>query len=77
MHATALNAVAEKPAFSIEAAVASLPPNITRLAAAADVAIAGKISVSQIDAKLSASRLKTIEKLQLKIGLNRAGLLVD
>jgi hypothetical protein len=72
-----LNAVAEKPAFSIEAAVASLPPNITRLAAAAAVAIAAKISVAEIDRKLAGSRLSTIEKLQLKIGLNRAGLLVD
>jgi hypothetical protein len=77
MHATALNAVAEKPQFSIEAAVASLAPNITRLASAADVAIAGKITVAEIDRKLSSSRLSTIEKLQLKIGLNRAGLLVD
>jgi hypothetical protein len=72
-----INAIAEKPQFSIEAAVASLPPNITRLAAASDVTIAGKISVAEIDRKLSSSRLSTIERLQLKIGLNRAGLLVD
>jgi hypothetical protein len=72
-----INAIAEKPAFSIEAAVASLPANITRLAAAADVAIAGKITVAEIDRRLGGSRLSTIEKLQLKIGLNRAGLLVD
>jgi hypothetical protein len=71
-----INAIAEKPQFSIEAAVASLPPNVVRLAAAGDVAL-GKISVAEIDHKLGGSRLTTIEKLQLKIGLNRAGLLVD
>jgi hypothetical protein len=72
-----INAIAERPEFNIAAAVASLPPDTKRLAAAADFAIAGKISVGALDAKLSASRLRTLEKLQLKIALNRAGLLVD
>jgi hypothetical protein len=71
-----INAVTEKT-FDIQAAVASLPPNVKRLAAAGDVTIAGRISVAEIDHKLGGSRLTTIEKLQLKIGLNRAGLLVD
>jgi hypothetical protein len=71
-----ISAVIDQPT-DIQAAVAGLPPNIKRLAASADVTIAGRISVAAIDAKLSASRLTTIEKLQLKIGLNRSGLLFD
>jgi hypothetical protein len=73
---TAIRAIAEKPEFNIEAAVASVPPDVRRLCASADVPL-GKISVAVIDLKLSASRLSTLQKLQLKIGLNRAGLLVD
>jgi hypothetical protein len=71
-----IRAVTEKPTFNIEAAVASLGPDVRRLAACAEIPV-GRISVADIDAKLSASRFSTIEKLQLKIGLNRAGLLTD
>jgi len=62
----------------IEASILALPPNVRRLMAAADVVLAGKtISVAEIDRKLAASeRLSTIDKLTLKLGLNRGGLLV-
>lgn len=72
----AINAVSTD--LTIKTAIEKLPANAVRLMAAADVDLAGKaISVSEIDRKLAASRLSTIEKLQLKIQLNRSGLLVD
>jgi hypothetical protein len=43
-----LHAVAEKSTFSIEAAISSLPPNVKRLMAAADIVLAARRSVSSI-----------------------------
>lgn len=70
-----LHAVADT---KIEAAILALPPNVKRLAAAANLELVGKISVADVDRKLAAStRLTTLDKLQIKIGLNRAGVLID
>jgi hypothetical protein len=72
-----LHAVAS-PDLTIQAAIQNLPPNIKRLAAAADLALVGKLTVAQVDAKLAAAtRLTNTDRLTIKIGLNRAGLLVD
>jgi hypothetical protein len=69
----AINAVATD--LDIKAAVEKLPPNVRRLAAQADLAL-GKLTVAQVDAKLAAApRLTTMDRLQIKIALNRAGLL--
>jgi hypothetical protein len=71
-----INAVTDTT--KIEAAILALPANIKRLAAAADLALVGKLTVAQVDAKLAAAtRLTTMDRLQIKIGLNRAGLLSD
>jgi hypothetical protein len=73
-----INAVTDTTT-KIEAAIDHLPPNVRRLLASADVNLGGKtISVADIDRKLAASeRLSTLDKLALKLGLNRAGLLTD
>jgi hypothetical protein len=71
-----INAVADKE-FSIEAAIAKLPLDVQRLSSSAGIAVAGTLTVAQVDAKLAASQLSTLQKLQLKVGLNRAGLLAD
>jgi hypothetical protein len=74
IHAIATDA---KPT-AIEAAILSLPANVRRLAAAADLQLVGKLTVAQVDAKLAAAtRLTNTDRLTIKIGLNRAGLLVD
>jgi hypothetical protein len=78
-----INAVTDPATLKIEAAISSLPPNVRRLMTLADINLGGKtISVADIDRKLAASdasdrRMSTIDKLSLKLGLNRAGLLVD
>ena len=67
------------PDLKIEAAIASLPPNVRRLMASADVVLAGKtISVADLDRKLAGSgdRMPTIDKLTFKLGLNCACLLI-
>lgn len=72
-----LHAVAERPT-SIEAAISNLPKNVTRMLAGADIALVGKISVADLDRKLAAStRLTTTDKLTIKVGLERAGVLGD
>jgi hypothetical protein len=67
------------PDLKIEAAILSLPPNVKRLLAAADISLAGNtIGVADIDRKLAAaSRLSNTDRLTVKVGLNRAGLLGD
>jgi hypothetical protein len=70
-----LNAVAD---LDIKAAVDRLPKNVTRLLAAADVALVGKIGVADLDRRLAkADRLTNMDRLQIKIGLERAGILGD
>jgi hypothetical protein len=73
---TTISAVKE---FDIKAAVDRLPANIKRLAASADLALVGRLSVATVDAKLAAAaeRLTTMDRLQIKIGLERAGILGD
>jgi hypothetical protein len=73
-----IHAVTDQAALKIEAAILALPPNVKRLAAAANLELVGKLTVAQVDAKLAAAaRLTTMDRLQIKIGLNRAGLLSD
>jgi hypothetical protein len=72
---TALNAVASTD-LKIEAAIASLPKNVTRMLAGADINLIGKIGVADLDRRLAAAtRLTNTDRLTIKIGLNRAGLL--
>jgi hypothetical protein len=60
----------------IEAAISSLPPTTRRLLAAADVSLTGKISVADLDRKLAAAeRLSVLDRLAVKVGLEKSGLL--
>jgi hypothetical protein len=75
----AINAIADtaKPSFSIEAAMASKEMLAVRsLMAAANIAPTGKIIVAELDAKLANSRLSTQQRLELKVAMTRAGILV-
>lgn len=73
MTVTAIRAVTD---IEIQAAVQKLPPNVKRLAAAADIALTSKLTVAQVDAALAkAPRLSVTDRLSLKVGLERAGLL--
>jgi hypothetical protein len=70
-----INAVAT-PEFDIQAAVAKLPKTAYRLMAAAGVAVpTGKLTVAEVDAKLADSRLTLDQRIELKVSLDRAGLL--
>jgi hypothetical protein len=71
-----IHAVTDTKEFDIAAAAQKLQPDARRLMTQADVAVGAKrITVAEIDAKLAASRLTTMERLQLKISLERCGLL--
>jgi hypothetical protein len=71
-----ISAIADRENFNLSAAVSSLSPTVRRLMASANVSLTGKISVHDLDAKLAtAERMSTVEKLTLKIGLERQGLL--
>jgi hypothetical protein len=67
------------PDLKIEAAIQSLPSGVKRLLAAANVDLAGKkIGVADLDRRLaSAERMSTLDKLALKVGLERQGILGD
>ncbi len=72
----AIHAVADEAALAIKAAAAKLGPDVKRLMASASVIVDGKkLTVAEVDAKLAGSRLSVTERLTLKIGLTRAGLL--
>jgi hypothetical protein len=74
---TTLNAVADKATFDISAAMASKEMLAVRsLMAAANIAPTGKIIVAELDAKLANSRLSTQQRLELKVAMTRAGILV-
>jgi len=64
--------------FDIAAAAQKLPPDARRLMAQADITVgAKKLSTAEVDAKLSAAGMPMMARLQLKISLERSGLLVD
>jgi hypothetical protein len=71
-----IHAVTDDKTFDIAAAAQKLPPDVKRLAAKADIVIAGKkLNVAEVDAKLAGSGMDAMSRLQLKLGLERAGLL--
>jgi hypothetical protein len=70
-----LHAVSD-PQFSIEAAVAKLPKPAFRLMIAAGLDVPkAKIQVGALDQQLAASRLTPEQRLELKVSLERVGLL--
>jgi hypothetical protein len=72
---TSLHAVADQQ-FSIEAAIAKLSKPAYRLMAAAGIDVpAKKLTVAEVDAKLAGSHLTLDQRLELKVSLERAGLL--
>jgi len=69
-----IHAVTDTKEFDIAAAAQKLPPDVKRLMAQADITVgAKKLSTAEVDAKLAG--MDTISRLQLKVGLERAGLL--
>jgi hypothetical protein len=73
-----IHAIADRENFNLSAAVSSLSPTVRRLMASANVSLTGKIGVADLDRKLAtAERLSVLEKLTLKVGLEKSGLLGD
>lgn len=72
-----INAIADnKPTFSIEAALQKLPRPSFRLMAMAGIGMPdAKIPVAALDRQLAASRLTLDQRLELKVSLERSGLL--
>lgn len=72
-----IHAVADQDVIAIAAAAAKLHPAIKRLLSSASVVIDGKkLSVADLDRQLASTRLSITERLTLKVGLERAGLLI-
>jgi hypothetical protein len=72
-----INAVTERPTFDISAALGSREMTAVRsLMAAANIAPTARITVAELDQKLADSRLSTLQKLELKVAMTRAGILV-
>ena len=71
-----INAVTERPTFDISAALGSREMTAVRsLMAAAAIEPKGKLTIAELDEKLAGSRLSTLQKLELKVAMNRAGIL--
>jgi hypothetical protein len=69
-------AVAEKPVFSIEAALQSRPARLaSALLARADIRPTGRMTLAEVNAKLAVSPLSAEERIQAKISLERSGIL--
>ena len=73
----AITANAEESAIKIRAAVDRLPASIKRLAASANIELTGTLITGKLDAALAKTGMPALKRLELKIGLNKAGLLVD
>jgi len=69
-------AIIEDTPSSIQAALASPEiRSIGRLLASADVTITKQVSIAELDAKLADKGLTTVQRIQIKASLSRAGLL--
>ena len=77
MHIEKIRAIAEPGALAIQAALQNPEVRaVTRLLASADVDLVGKITLRELDKRLSAaSKLSIAERLQIKRALDRAGLI--
>jgi hypothetical protein len=73
-----IHAIANQPSFNIAAAMQSPEVRAVKsLMASADLRPLGKMSIAEIDRKLSASRLSIQQRLRVKIALDRAGMIED
>jgi hypothetical protein len=72
-----INAVATKPDFSIEAALAhpAIKLNARLLASIGLERPKAKISMRDLEAKMEAAKLTTVKRIELKVLLDRVGLL--
>jgi hypothetical protein len=72
-----IHAVATKPAFSIEAALQNpaIKANARLLASIGIERPTARISMRELEAKMEAAKLTTIKKIELKVLLDRVGLL--
>ena len=77
MYIEKMRAVAE-PTFSITAALARPEIRVCRsMMAAADIDPTGRLTLAEVDRKLSQSRLRPADRIQVKLALTRAGILAD
>ena len=74
-----INAVSTKPEFNIEAALQNpaIKQNARLLASIGLERPKARISIRDLEDKMAAANVPTMKRLELKIALERAGLLAD